>query len=101
VIKRVFTHMAKICRALSYAPDGVINEYRRFTERRATPSRDEFPKEHIGAASFCGLIDLSAQSRRPITDRPSKRLSSPSVTRVKRCPDALHRIAPEAFMIAG
>ena len=35
----------------------------RFTERRATPSRDESPKRHTGAVSFCGLIDLWARAR--------------------------------------
>src|SRR5262249_22647188 len=76
VIKRVFTHTAKICRALSYAPDGVRL---RFTERRATPSRDESLKQHTGAAAFCGLIDLWAESRRPASDKTGKPLTASKV----------------------
>jgi hypothetical protein len=53
------TILAAIGRALSYAPERrETNEYRRFTERRATPLRDEFPMLRILEGDFSGLIDL-------------------------------------------
>jgi N-acetylneuraminic acid mutarotase len=45
-----------------------------FTERRATPSRDEAPEQHIGEACFGGLIDLCERGReRRETQQPSER----------------------------
>jgi hypothetical protein len=38
---------------------------KRFTERRATPSRDESPKQHNPACTFSDLIDLWARARHP------------------------------------
>ena len=59
VIEEVFTTIAAIGRALSYAPERrETNGYRRFTERRATPLRDEFPKLRTRVGDFFGSIDL-------------------------------------------
>ena len=67
-IEEVFTILAAIGRALSYAPERrETNEYRRFTEQPATPSPDEFPTQRSPACICDGCLDLSVHGLRPST----------------------------------